>query len=301
MALIHDINKTLNVIHLINEGKDQSAASMLGLNIKRTLSGSFLDKITNVAAAISESHNGGVLVTPEDKRISTKEFVSDIFNLSTDLCESVAMISTNSAASLSSLCESNMMSNTPLTADNMKGIKDTFADGLTTSKDALTENFNSTIALVKNTKNIFTSLLENCQKKSYINLLTNAVVGANALCTIDKISEYKNQYNSLITEAMSTYDIANRADTVMFDTLDLQEGLFDLFYGMLKFNKAMIKSFNENTSTINDFISVPVNKVVIPLVESNSLYGAHMNNLFNKSIISIAALYDEYLQDACNV
>ena len=302
MALIHNINKTLDVIRAINENNDQSAASILGLQIKKPTSGSFLERICNVASAVSESHNGGLLVTPDEKNISSKSIVSEIFGLSSDLCESVAMISTNTAASISSLSESNVLNTNPILPNMaIEGIKDTFVDGLTVSKDALSENFYSTVNLVKTTRNLVSALLENCYKKNYINLVTNAVIGANALCALDKISEYKYQFNDIITEAMSTYDIENRADTVLFDTLDLQEGLFDLYFGMFKFNNAMIKSFNENTSSIKDFISIPLEKVVRPLTESNSLSGNRMNSLFERSLTSIAALYDEYLQDACGL
>lgn len=303
MALIHNVSKTLDVMRAVNEGNDQSAASMLGLKLGKKFPGSLLERVCSVAAAVSESHNGGILVTPDEKQISTKSLVSEMFNASTDLSESIAMITTNSAATLSSLSENNAVVDQFMLDENtMDSVKDTFVDGLNTSKDALSEVFNSTVSMVKNTRNIFSSLLENCQKKSYINLLTNAVMGASALCAIDKISEYSENNAAIVNEAMNTYDIRNRADTVMFDTLDLQEALFDLYYGMHKFNKAMVKSFSENNNSICDFISVPLEKIAAPLAENTqSLHSNRLSNLFNKSVASIAALYDEYLQDACSI
>lgn len=303
MALIHNVSKTLGVLRAVNEGKDQIAASMLGLKLNKQTSGSFLERVCSMAAAISESHNGGILVTPDEKRISTKALVGDIFNVATDLNESLAVLSTNTVASLSSLCESCLATDiNALTEDAMDGVKDTFIDGLTASKDALSETFGSTVALVKNARGIFSSLLENCQKKSYIDLLTNAVVGASALCTIDKISEYSDNNAYLVAEAMNAYNVAERADTIMFDTLDLQEGMFDLFFGMHQFNKAMIKSFSENNNSICDFLSIPLEKIVAPISENKEcLRGKGIKNLFDKSVTSIAALYDEYLQDACAI
>ena len=323
MALIQPLNKTIEVINAINAGNDTEAASMLGLNCNRESSsgGSFLERVTEVAAS-GESHNGGVLVTPETKTISNKELVADALELPYAVAESISILVGNAITALSTLAEEdefaepdeegNVDSEPPIDNEGVENIKNTMTDGLNVAQDALVDVFATTAKLNIKARELFKSAMESngSSKDLYVSLVGNAVTGAGILYAISKISDFSNDNAENVEESMDATNVMQRADDILFATLNLQENLIDLCIQMNKFNNNVINLLEEaiempdvSSGTLEDaseFISMAIEKIATPVSDNEGMLKGEIKSTFDKAVSCVAALYDEYIQDFCN-
>lgn len=297
MALVQSLNIVFNTITLVNENKDTEAASNLGIKIKKSYSGSFLDKVTELSE--SKAHTGGLIVTPDSKSINLKELLSKEMDLSYTLTESISMLAANSISILSTLSEDISGSNALLDSNQMLNVRNTLTEGCVTVKDALINVFSNSTNLVKAIKKSFTDILG--ESSIYTNLITNAVIGANMLYNINKISSFTNDNIEYINESMNTSDVYNRADNILFSTLDLQENLAKTYIEMYKFDNGMSTMLENNDNIlkdISDYISLAIDKVAKPIAENKiPLKSNILIESYNIAVESIAALYDQYIQD----
>ena len=319
MALIQPLDKTLDIIIAINSGNESEAASQLGMTCSGSAEGdSFLAKVVAVAGNANSYHNGGVLVTPDTKSITCKELTSDALELSYALTESVSMIVANSITAIQSISEDTTLpdetsddgnNNAPLNSDMMNNIKDNMKDGLITIKDALVDVFANTAKLnLKATEMFKKALMDGgSSKELYVSLVGNAVTASGMLYGINKINEYKNNNSGNLSEAMNTTNVIHRADDILFSTLNLQENLIDLYTNLNSLNikaAALIESVEmpstdsgDPLANASEFISVAIEKVAKPLASAS--LSNELGATFEKAVIAIASLYDEYLQDYC--
>lgn len=304
MPLINSTKKTARIIALVNEGKENQAASSLGLTVSGKIPGatSLLERFSNAAWLSRRTHNGGLLVTPEEKNGSPRMILESLFNAETDLNESINMLAVNTMSAMSTLSENGMgiVNNTVISENTINGVKDTFMDGMTLVSDSISDAFNSTINLNIAAGNAFSEALEGAPKFSYSNLLKKAFAGTTALMSLSKILDFAENNQRLVSESMNTHDIFANSDTAMFSSLDLQENASDLFYNMTKFSRQAADLIQENKNNIDSLFIGSIAKVALPITENNYTFNSmSLKSLFENSLCSVAALYDEYLQDIC--
>lgn len=327
MPLIQPIDKTLEIISMINAGNEREAANACGINCDSNVKGdSFLDKVVTVASLIENdrpSNNGGILVTPDTKTISNKEIVADALELPYALAESVSMIVANSISALSTLSEDSEItsedeetgeSDAPLSSDEMDNIKHNMTTGLVAVKDALIDVFANTSKIhIKVCDMMKKALSENgSSKELYVSLTGNAISGAGIIYAISKMNEFSNENSDNIAEALDTSNVFMRADNILFSTLNLEENLIKLYLNMRKFNNGVVNilessempSSDSATSlaSASEFLTIAVDQIAKDILENNN--GAYassdeVKNTFEKGVACIAALYDEFLQDNC--
>ena len=302
MAIVQSLTKTLETVSLINENRDNEAVASLGLKAKSKFAGSFLERVAQVASTLSENriHTGGLMVTPDSKSINTKNIVNENMNISYVLTESMSMIAANSISMISTLSEDVAGTNAILNSDQMNNIKTTLLEGCDTSKDALIKVFANSTDLAKNAKRTFSKILG--ESSVYNDLMTNALLGANLLYTVNKVNSYTDENAHAISEAMNVSDMVNRCDDVLFGTLDLQENLIKTYMDMYTFDKNISNMLNENNSNVlsdvSDYISMSIEKVAKPLAYKQvTLKSDVLAEAANVAIESIVSLYDQYAQD----
>ena len=296
--LVQPLNKVLNTIKLINEGKDLDAIASLGLKYKkdRKLQGSFLERALELSTTLNESnsHSGGVLVTPDSKVFNSKDLLSENMDVNYMLTEDVSMLTANSISSMTLLTEGY---DSIIDNNGFNNIRKTLKEGLGIMEESLTNVFNTTSNIIKKS---FSVLNESSSNSKYSKLIDNAFIGANTLVNIKKAKDFTDNNTKLISEAHTTYNIKNDPDTVLYGTLDLQEKLIRSFMDLNKFNNSFITRLNESKdiNDINDYMIGAIEQVVTPLSEGTITFKTNtFNKSINNSIEAIVSLYDEYIQD----
>lgn len=313
MALIVDANKALDVIKLINDGKDSEAVDMLGLTCATQPSNSetpILRKVCEVAAKSDKSaHSGGILVSPEDKMIQSRDIVNQALELSYMLTESTSMIAANAMTTMSSLLEGD---NPILNEKHYKALREEVTTGLVVAKDALIDLFANTAKLHMKTRDAVKNCLdENGSSKTlYVSLAGNAVTAAGMIYAVAKLNDFKGKNDDNIQEAIMTANIDTRCDDVLFAVLGLQENLIETykklstfigdFAGVMENEEFEFGSTEDPIVSASGFIKTAIDSYATDFV-NESLSNSELNDAFNMALASIGALYDEYLQDLCEV
>lgn len=320
MPLIQSTDKVIEAILACNAGDEAKAASIVGLQCEGSPEGgSFLERVANVAG--TGSHSGGLLVSPDSKGITCKDLVSDAMELPYSLTESITLIAANTLSAFAKLSEDNenispeddemSEDNITLSKDGEENIKDVVDEGLSAIKESLIDIFSNTAKLNIRAEQMFASAIQNSDAKDlYCGLVAKAVTGAGILCAVDKIMEYKNTNAKNIAEAVDQYNVFNisRAPDVLLEsTLDLQESLINFHTQYLRLTNGLIDlcesvdipSGTNSLSEISDFLNDVVDQIAKPLSESD-IDSGEVSSAFDKALVAIAALYDEYLQDLCS-
>ena len=310
--LIQPLSTVLNTIRLVNEGKESEALSYLGINNNSSFSnnsnitGSFLDRAIKLSYFLSEQvnnindiHSGGLLVTPDAKTINSPSILSENMDLIYSLAESTSYIAANGTSAIYSLSEGY---DSILTEDGADNIRNTVKEGLDLIKESVTNSFNS---LFNMSKNEFKIIHESIESTKYINLINNALAGTNMLITVNKLKSFTNDNARIINESLNVNSIRSNSDDVLFGVLDLQESLINFNVDMNKFNNSLTTRLknndqfdNTNIKELSELMSGAIDRIAIPISEGKiELRTPELKDAFDNSIISIASLYDEYLQD----
>ena len=287
----------MNTIKLINEGKDIEAISSLGLKVKkdRKLQGSFLEKAIQLSNSLSESnsHSGGILVTPDTKVLNSRELLSENLNINYLLTEDVSAITANTISSISLLTEDNAI----IDINGYFNIRNTLKEGLGVLEESLTNVYRTTSNIIKKSLNLLNESLVNTK---YNRLIGNTIISTNTLVNLKKAKEFADNNVKALAESHRTEYIKNDPDTVLFGTLDLQENLINTYMDNTKVNNAILTKLSDSKdiSDLSEYITTIIDQIAIPISEGSiSLSTDSLINSFNRSIESIASLYDEYIQD----
>ena len=305
-TLVQPLNKILSVVQLINEGKDIDAISSLSLKANdKNYSGSLFDRMLQLSEAIGEGqvHSGALLVSQDAKMDSVKDILSEDMQLGYNLAQDISFIVANSVSEISSLTEmKNSDGKVIIEEANMKNVKDTMTDGLIVMRDALSEVFSSAAKMAKKASEVLSEAFAN-DKNDYATLMSNAIAGANMLVTISKLNSYAQNNAKLLAESANTdIDILNNSDNVLFNTLDLQESFINTCIGMKRFNEAFTARLsNKEDSAMQDlseYLATAIERIAMPICEGKiAIKNSEIANAYNRAMLDVAALYDEYLQD----
>ena len=303
MSMLKDLKNTLYIMKSINEGNEFNALSSLGLNSKINLNNipnaTLVSKIMGISALKNVNYENGILTESFDKSFdSQKNNMSTLLDLHYIVTESVSMAVANSISSLSILSE-NVEGEAVI--DNMDNVNDTLTEGVIVMRDALENVFTGVAALNKKARKLFGELLG--EDNIYTDLISNAIVGANTLYSIDKIVKYKTDNMKSINESTNSFDALTRADDILHSALTLEENLIKMFNVESKFNREMLTAFNEDNtnlaSDVSNYFDVAIQNIAIPIAEGqiDISDSSELTNAYNTAITNISALYDQYILD----